>query len=107
MKIKNKNRIILFRDNPDVDIVGANMYHCLLQQDPDSRKSISGYDLISDSKYLSATSCDSILVCTGVYDPNKQLTAEKEHWKIPTITKHDVLEAVQYILKREEYSLNL
>lgn len=94
-------------DNPDVDIVGANMYNCLLKQNPDSRKSISGYDLISDTKYLSATSCESILVCTGVYDPNKQLTAEKEHWKIPTTIKYDVLEAVDYILQREHEALHL
>jgi HAD superfamily hydrolase (TIGR01456 family) len=100
------DKIYFVGDNPDVDIVGANMYNCLLQQDSNCRTSISGYDLISDAKHLSATSCESILVCTGVYDPNKQLTAEREHWKIPTVMKHDVLEAVEYILKQEESSWN-
>ncbi len=95
-----------FSDNPDVDIVGANMYNCLLQQDMNCKKSISGYDLIWDTKYLSAKSCESILVCTGVYDPNKQTTAETEPWKIPTTIQVDVLEAVKYILTKEEQPWN-
>ena len=85
-----------------MDIVGANMYNRLLQQDPTCKTSISGYDLISDTDYLSAKSCESILVCTGVYDPNKQTIAEKEPWKIPTTIEDDVFEAVKYILLKEE-----
>ncbi len=92
---------ISFSDNPDVDIVGANMYNRLLQQDINKKTSISGYDLLSDTKYLSATSCESILVCTGVYDPNKQTTEEQEPWKRPTTIQLDVLEAVKYILTKE------
>lgn len=80
------------------------MYHCLLQQEPESRTSISGYDLIMDATHLTATSCESILVCTGVYDPNKQITAEKEHWKMPTTIQHDVLDAVKYVLTKEGIS---
>jgi hypothetical protein len=78
------------------------MYNRLLQQDINCKTSLSGYDLISDTKYLSATSCESILVCTGVYDPNKQTNEEQEPWKIPTTIQHDVLEAVEYILAKEE-----
>ncbi|CAF1578959.1 unnamed protein product [Rotaria magnacalcarata] len=99
------DKIYFIGDNPDVDIVGANMYNSLLQQDVDARKSISGFDLITDPTHLTATSCQSILVCTGVYDPNKQLTEEKEHWKKPTTIQHDVLDAVKYILKKEGISL--
>jgi hypothetical protein len=77
------------------------MYNCLLQQDINCKTSISGYDLIFDSTFLSATSCESILVCTGVYDPNKQIIDEKEPWKIPTTVQYDVLEAVKYILTKE------
>ena len=83
------------------------MYNRLLQQDKNSRKSISGYDLISDTEYLSATSCESILVCTGVYDPNKQITEEKEPWKIPTTIQLDVLEAIKYILSKEGCPWNI
>jgi hypothetical protein len=78
------------------------MYNRLLQQDINCKTSLSGYDLITDTKYLSATSCESILVCTGVYDPNKQTSEEQEPWKIPTTIQDDVLEAVKYILTKEE-----
>lgn len=100
------DKIYFIGDNPDVDIVGANMYNCLLQQDKNARTSISGYGLIKDTEYLSAKSCESILVCTGVYDPTKQTAEEKEHWKIPTTIQNDVLDAVKYILKNEGYSSN-
>ena len=88
-------------DNPDVDIVGANMYNHLLQQAMNLKTSISGYGLLSDSKFLSATSCESILVCTGVYDPKKQTIDNTSPWKVPTTIEHDVLEAIKYILKKE------
>ncbi|CAF2964370.1 unnamed protein product [Rotaria sp. Silwood2] len=100
------DKIYFIGDNPDVDIVGANMYNCLLQQDINAKTSISGYDILTDPKHLTATSCDSILVCTGVYDPNKQTAEEKQHWKIPTTTQLDVLDAVKYILKKEGISWN-
>ncbi|CAF3361323.1 unnamed protein product [Rotaria sp. Silwood1] len=100
------DKIYFIGDNPDVDIVGSNMYNCLLQQDVNTRTSISGYDILTDPKYLTATSCESILVCTGVYDPNKQTAEEKQHWKIPSTTQHDVLDAVKYILKKEGISWN-
>ncbi|UJR28131.1 hypothetical protein I4U23_009388 [Adineta vaga] len=101
------DRIYFFGDNPDVDIVGANMYNCLLQQDINSRTSISGYDLIRDTKYFSATVCESILVCTGVYDPDKQKQEETEPWKIPTTIQEDVFEGVKYVLTKEQRSWNL
>ncbi len=101
IELVRKFYFLSISDNPDVDIVGANMYNRLLQQDINCRTSISGYDLISDTKYLTATSCESILVCTGVYDPNKQITEEQEPWKIPTTIQLDVLEAVKYILTKE------
>ena len=94
---------VYFSDNPDVDIVGANMYNRFLQQDLHSKKSISGYDFISDPTYLSAKSCESILVCTGVYDRNKPTMEKKESWKIPTTIEDDILEAVKYILTNEGY----
>ncbi len=77
------------------------MYNRLLQQDINCKTSLSGYDLISDTKYLSATSCESILVCTGVYDPTKQKIDGKIPWKVPTTIESDVLEATKYILSKE------
>jgi hypothetical protein len=80
------------------------MYHHLLQQPINLKTSISGYSLLSDSKLLSATSCESILVCTGVYDPNKPKTDEKIPWKEPTATKQDIWEAIKHILSKERCS---
>ncbi|CAF4647889.1 unnamed protein product, partial [Rotaria sp. Silwood2] len=96
-------KVYFIGDNPDVDIVGANMYNYLLQQSMNVRTSISGYSLLSDSKYLSAKSCESILVCTGVYEPHKQKLDGKNPWKLPTTIKLDVFEAVKYILLMETY----
>ncbi|CAF3599710.1 unnamed protein product [Rotaria sp. Silwood1] len=97
------DKIYFIGDNPDVDITGANMYNHLLQQAMNLRTSISGYSLLSDSKYLSATSCESILVCTGVYEPNKEKLDGKNPWKVPTAIKLDVFEAVKYILLKETW----
>ncbi|UJR21311.1 hypothetical protein I4U23_024401 [Adineta vaga] len=94
-------KIYFIGDNPDVDIVGANMYDQLLQQPVNFRTSISGYSLLPDTKFLSATSCESVLVCTGVYDPNKQKLDGKSPWKIPTTIELDVLEGIKYILAKE------
>ncbi|CAF0875069.1 unnamed protein product [Adineta ricciae] len=94
-------KIYFIGDNPDVDIVGANMYNHLLQQAMNIKGSISGYSLLTDTKFLSATSCESILVCTGVYDPNKQKLDGKIPWKVPTTIEQDVLEGIKYILAKE------
>ncbi|CAF1100388.1 unnamed protein product [Rotaria sordida] len=96
-------KVYFIGDNPDVDIVGANMYNYLLQQSINLRTSISGYSLLSDSTFLSATSCESILVCTGVYEPNKQKLDGKNPWKLPTTIKLDVMEAIKYILLKETW----
>ncbi|CAF1049663.1 unnamed protein product [Rotaria sordida] len=96
-------RVYFIGDNPDVDIIGANMYNHLLQQEINLRTSISGYNLLTDSKYLNATSCESILVCTGVYEPNKQKLDGKNPWKLPTTIKLDVMEAIKYILLKETW----
>ncbi|CAF4235577.1 unnamed protein product [Rotaria sordida] len=94
-------RVCFIGDNPDVDIVGTNMYNHLLQQTIHLRTSISGYSLLTDLKYLSPTTCESILVCTGVYEPNKQKLDGKNPWKLATKIKLDVVEAVKYIILKE------
>ncbi|CAF4143658.1 unnamed protein product, partial [Rotaria sordida] len=73
------------------------------QQEINLRTSISGYNLLTDSKYLNATSCESILVCTGVYEPNKQKIDGKNPLKLPTTIKLDVFEAVKYIILKESW----
>ena len=102
-------KIYFIGDNPDVDIVGANMYNHLLKQAMHAKTSLSGYSLLAESKWLSATSCASILVCTGVYDPLKQKLDGENHWKIPTKTEADILEAIKYILGKEgrPWAINL
>lgn len=77
------------------------MYNHLLQQALNLKTSLSGYSLLPDSKFLSATSCESILVCTGVYDPKKDKIDGKSPWKMPTTIQTDVLEAIKYILSKE------
>ena len=99
-------KIYFIGDNPDVDIVGANMYNHLLQQSMNLEGSLSGYSLLSDSKFLSATSCESILVCTGVYDPTKHKIDGKIPWKVPTTIELDILEAIKYILSKERTSMD-
>lgn len=94
-------KIYFIGDNPDVDIVGANMYNHLLQQEQHLKTSLSGYSLVSDSKFFNATSCESILVCTGVYDPMKNKIDQSNPWKIPSNVSYDVFEAVKYIFAKE------
>jgi len=94
-------KIYFIGDNPDVDIVGANMYNHILQQGLNVKGSLSGYSLLTDRTFLTATSCESILVCTGVYDPNKHVIDGKIPWKVPTTIENDVLEAVKYALMKE------
>lgn len=94
-------KIYFVGDNPDVDIVGANMYNKVLQQTSIPKTSISGYSLLSDTTLLSATSCDSILVCTGVYEPKKHKIDAKNSFKVPTTIELDVLEAVKFALLKE------
>jgi len=99
-------KIYFIGDNPDVDIVGANMYQSLLQQEHEPKTSLSGYDLLTDPVYLSAKSCESILVCTGVYNPNVHRLDDEKGWKKPTVIQEDVLEAVKYILNKENQPWN-
>jgi ribonucleotide monophosphatase NagD (HAD superfamily) len=90
-------------DNPDVDIVGANMYNHLLQQVINAKTSLTGYSLLTETSYLSAKSCESILVCTGVFDRNKHNIDEKNQWKKPTTVENDVLEGIKYVLSKEGF----
>ncbi|CAF3187615.1 unnamed protein product [Rotaria sp. Silwood2] len=71
-------KVYFIEDNPDVDIVGVNMYNYLLQQMMNLR-----------------------IICTGVYEPNKQKLDDKNPWKLPTTIKLDVLKTVKYILLKE------
>ncbi|CAF5098135.1 unnamed protein product, partial [Rotaria magnacalcarata] len=48
------DKVYFIGDNPDVDIVGANMYNNLLQQPMNSKTSITGYSLLPASNLLSA-----------------------------------------------------
>jgi hypothetical protein len=89
------------RDNPEVDIVGANVYNALLQKARSSNDSFTGCGLLSHPRLLSAKLCESILVCTGVYDPSLHKINPKQPWSIPTTIQLDVSEAVSYVLAKE------
>jgi hypothetical protein len=89
------------RDNPEVDIVGANVYNALLQKSKSSNDSYTNCGLLAHPRLLSAKSCESILVCTGVYVPNVHKINTKQPWAIPTTIQLDAAEAVNYILTKE------
>ncbi len=89
------------RDNPEVDIVGANLYNALLQNTKSSKDSFTNCGLLAHPRLLSAKSCESILVCTGVYVPNVHKFNTKQPWVMPATIKLDAAEAVNYILQKE------
>ncbi|CAF1188561.1 unnamed protein product [Rotaria sordida] len=94
-------RIYFIGDNPVVDIVGANLYNALLKRPKSSNGSFTGCGLLTHPRLLSAKSCESILVCTGVYDPTIHTINAKRPWAVPTTIQSDVLEAVNYVLTKE------
>lgn len=65
---------ILFRDNPEVDVYGANLYNQYIQEylkDKTAGTALSSRQVPTDYEFRpqSATECRSVLVGTGVYDP--------------------------------------
>ncbi len=95
---------LLFRDNPEVDIVGANIYNEWIQQSDSSMdNSLTGSDVLVNHPLISAEECESILVCTGVYDPKVHTIETDQPWKIPTTIQYDVLAAVNYVLTKEKH----
>ena len=93
-----------FRDNPEVDIVGANIYNEWIQQsDSPMNASLNGSEALINHPLISAEECESILVCTGVYDPNVHTIETDQPWKIPTTIQYDVLAAVNYVLTKEKH----
>jgi hypothetical protein len=84
-----------------VDIVGANLYNALLQKTKSPNDSFTGCGLLAHPRLLSAKSCESILVCTGIYDPNIHKINAKQSWAIPTTIKLDASDAVTYVLTKE------
>ena len=90
-------------DNPEVDIVGANVYNALLQNaQSNPMDSVTGCGLLAHPRLLSAKSCESILVCTGIFDPNVHEIHPKQLLTRPTTVQLDVLDAVNYALKQEQ-----
>lgn len=84
-----------------MDIVGANVYHALLKKAKSSSDSYTNCGLLAHPRLLSAKSCESILVCTGVFDPNVHNINPKQSWVVPTTIQLDAAEAVSYILSKE------
>lgn len=90
-------------DNPEVDIVGANVYNALLQKTQSNPiDSFTGCGLLAHPRLLSAKSCESILVCTGIFDPNLHQINTKQLLTRPTTIQLDAFDAVNYALKQEQ-----
>ncbi|CAH1782901.1 unnamed protein product [Owenia fusiformis] len=133
-------------DNPETDIYGANLYNRYLKNKREalktkvmlkqnlkhvSKRAVQSYESdeeiideekeIAENEYAleqSAESCDSILVCTGVYNKNQDYTDENNDYvlnynhrdfamdfelKKPTHVVHNVAEAVEKAFEVEEY----
>lgn len=90
-----------FRDNPEVDIVGANIYNALIEKTHLTKDSYTNCGLLTHPRLLSAKSCESILVCTGVFVPNVHKINTKQPWTKPTTIQQDVADAVRYVLNKE------
>lgn len=129
------------RDNLMTDIYGANLYNRYLEEQ-NSRKNPKAIakmvaatgsstampqeeqiDNLRESELAlpSATSCKSVLVCTGVYNPNAEVPSDANHCIQETVFHghrdfrfdpalvepdhivQDVDEAVDQILKQEKY----
>ncbi len=127
------------RDTPDVDIVGCNLYqryidryHMRLEQndiqtyDPDANNSEVYDPELPASRQIpnsadwtkqSVERIESLLVCTGVYNPeiNSDVEGDEKNYMghrdfprisqlyQPTKTFQDVNEAIDYILEKEQY----
>lgn len=118
-----------FRDNPQVDIVGANLYDRFLQQSWSNRLNGNGpYVVLPKSRLIpsqdilyeqTVTKMESLLVGTGVYKPESETTvktgSETYHGhrdldNEPSLTKPsrfvpDVLDGIRHIFEREQFSI--
>lgn len=111
-------RIYCVGDNPETDIMGANLYNRYLsfvRGAGQSERVYAGTDSTSTPTAWAgrADSCQSILVCTGVYHPEKSFSgdissnythrdfADYPQLKDPTHVVKNVLQAVEYVLHTE------
>jgi len=95
-------KIYFIGDNPGVDIIGANIYNEFIQQNDESdHRSITESEVLTSHPLITAEECESILVCTGIYDPNVHKIDAEKPWTLPTTIQYDVLDAVQYVLTKE------
>lgn len=73
-----------------------------MQKNQSSTDSYTNCGLLTHPRLLSAKTCESILVCTGVYDPNVHKINTKQPWIVPTTIQLDAASAVQYVLTKEK-----
>lgn len=71
------------------------MYNASIQENDSS--------LEDKTRLITAEVCESVLVCTGVYDPNVHIIDKEQTWKIPTTIQYDALDAVTYALNKEQF----
>lgn len=122
-------KLYFIGDNPQVDIVGANLYDRFLQQSWSNRLNGNGPDvLLPKSRIIpsedilyeqTVTKMESLLVGTGVYKPeletNVKTGSETYHGhrdldNEPSLAKPsryvpDVLDGIRHIFEREQFSI--
>ncbi|CAH8567719.1 Haloacid dehalogenase-like hydrolase domain-containing 5 [Schistosoma haematobium] len=123
------DRLFFFGDNPDVDVLGSNLYNNFLRRfrhvsggDKSPTEGHSQYKKVSvaqsrtvppDAAFLPQTAkgIDSVLVRTGVYKPTDRTRVHYCHRDfqgaadlvLPTFEVEDCLEGVQLILNLQKF----
>ncbi|CAL8068634.1 unnamed protein product [Calicophoron daubneyi] len=124
------DRLYFFGDNPDVDILGANLYNNFLRRfrhasggdrsnsdySTHQRVSVSQSRMVPPKADLLPQTCrgiDSILVETGVYNPNDKNRRHRSYThrdfqgatdlNLPTYEVQDVLEGIKMVLDQQGY----
>ena len=120
--------LFVFRDNPNTDIIGANLYDRYLKKmwnnkdtGSDEETELPQSRVIPKDTHLrrqSVRSVESVLVGTGVYSPESEENKDDEvyhgHRDIvfepelakPSIFVPDVYHGIQHILEHEGFKVN-
>lgn len=110
---KSLRRIYFVGDNPDVDVYGANLYNRLISLRRQGQKRVAGGEDVIEGDDKWVDECNSVLVCTGVYNDMRDYYSQRElsyahrdytadpMLRKPKMVAVDVYEAVHMILKKE------
>lgn len=101
------NKFFIIGDNPEVDIRGANLYKDYFANKSKCQKQLiieKNIPPLLNSNFKVRKPVESILVCTGVYNPQNDLKSPCINYfdnplDIPDVTVNNLMDSVDYILK--------